>query len=67
MLSSEGATLGVWISYGEGKFNLLMSEENYNIVAKYGYRSTLLIQMDRITIRPWWKVTPLEDICDDAT
>jgi len=38
MLSSlEGATLGVWISHGEGKFNLPMSEENYNIVAKYGY------------------------------
>ena len=38
MLSSlEGATLGVWISHGEGKFNLPLSEENYNIVAKYGY------------------------------
>ncbi|SEQ09039.1 phosphoribosylformylglycinamidine synthase [Flavobacterium urocaniciphilum] len=38
MLSSlEGLTLGVWISHGEGKFNLPMSEDNYNIVAKYGY------------------------------
>ncbi|WP_158981171.1 MULTISPECIES: phosphoribosylformylglycinamidine synthase [unclassified Flavobacterium] len=38
MLSTlEGATLGVWISHGEGKFNLPMAEENYNIVAKYGY------------------------------
>ena len=38
MLSNlEGATLGVWISHGEGKFNLPMTEENYNIVAKYGY------------------------------
>ncbi|MBB1194874.1 phosphoribosylformylglycinamidine synthase [Flavobacterium sp. SOK18b] len=38
MLSSlEGATLGVWISHGEGKFNLPMAEENYNIVAKYRY------------------------------
>ncbi|MGZ9675611.1 phosphoribosylformylglycinamidine synthase [Flavobacterium sp. GNP001] len=38
MLSSlEGATLGVWISHGEGKFHLPMAEENYNIVAKYGY------------------------------
>ncbi len=38
MLSSlSGSTLGVWISHGEGKFNLPMSEENYNIVAKYGY------------------------------
>ena len=38
MLSSlAGSTLGVWISHGEGKFNLPMSEDNYNIVAKYGY------------------------------
>lgn len=40
MLSSlAGSTLGVWISHGEGKFNLPMSEDNYNIVAKYGYDS----------------------------
>jgi len=39
MLSSlEGATLGVWISHGEGKFSLPNSEENYDIVAKYGYK-----------------------------
>lgn len=39
MLSSlEGCTLGVWISHGEGKFNLPMPENNYNIVAKYGYQ-----------------------------
>jgi phosphoribosylformylglycinamidine synthase len=38
MLSSlEGATLGVWVSHGEGKFNLPMPEENYNIVSKYAY------------------------------
>ena len=38
MLSSlAGSTLGVWISHGEGKFDLPLSEENYNIVAKYGY------------------------------
>ncbi|MET2984086.1 phosphoribosylformylglycinamidine synthase [Aureibaculum conchae] len=38
MLSSlEGCTLGVWISHGEGKFNLPMPEDNYDIVAKYGY------------------------------
>ncbi|WP_405576733.1 phosphoribosylformylglycinamidine synthase [Winogradskyella sp. Asnod2-B02-A] len=38
MLSSlEGATLGVWISHGEGKFNLPYAEDQYNIVAKYGY------------------------------
>ncbi len=38
MLSSlEGATLGVWISHGEGKFSLPKTEDQYNIVAKYGY------------------------------
>jgi phosphoribosylformylglycinamidine synthase len=38
MLSSlEGASLGVWISHGEGKFNLPMPEDQYQIVAKYGY------------------------------
>jgi phosphoribosylformylglycinamidine synthase len=38
MLSSlEGAKLGVWISHGEGKFKLPNTENNYNIVAKYGY------------------------------
>ncbi len=40
MLSTlEGATLGVWVSHGEGKFNLPYAEEQYNIVAKYGYES----------------------------
>lgn len=38
MLSSlKDATLGVWISHGEGKFQLPMSEVNYDIVGKYGY------------------------------
>ncbi len=32
-----GATLGVWISHGEGKFNLPATEDRYNIVAKYAY------------------------------
>jgi phosphoribosylformylglycinamidine synthase len=40
MLSSlEGSVLGVWISHGEGKFNLPYTEDQYNIVAKYGYES----------------------------
>ena len=40
MLSSlEGATLGVWISHGEGKFNLPYAEDRYNIVGKYGYEA----------------------------
>ncbi|NNK82602.1 MAG: phosphoribosylformylglycinamidine synthase [Flavobacteriaceae bacterium] len=38
MLSTlAGSTLGVWISHGEGKFDLPYSEDKYNIVAKYGY------------------------------
>ena len=38
MLSTlSGSTLGVWISHGEGKFDLPYSEDKYNIVAKYGY------------------------------
>lgn len=38
MLSNlEGSTLGVWISHGEGKFDLKGAEADYNIVAKYGY------------------------------
>ena len=38
MLSTlAGSTLGVWISHGEGKFNLPYAEDQYNIVAKYGY------------------------------
>lgn len=40
MLSSlVGSTLGVWISHGEGKFSLPLSENQYDIVAKYGYES----------------------------
>ncbi len=38
MLSTlVGSTLGVWISHGEGKFNLPNREDQYNIVAKYAY------------------------------
>ncbi|MEP0264399.1 phosphoribosylformylglycinamidine synthase [Dokdonia sp.] len=36
--SLSGTTLGVWISHGEGKFNLPMHEHEYNIIAKYEYR-----------------------------
>ncbi|MCH5718388.1 phosphoribosylformylglycinamidine synthase [Niabella hibiscisoli] len=35
--SLAGATLGVWISHGEGKFNLPGTESQYDIVAKYAY------------------------------
>ena len=38
MLSSlAGSTLGVWISHGEGKFNLPKDESQYDIVGKYAY------------------------------
>lgn len=38
MLSTlAGCTLGVWISHGEGKFELPLPEENYHITGKYGY------------------------------
>ncbi|AEK22823.1 phosphoribosylformylglycinamidine synthase [Capnocytophaga canimorsus] len=40
MLSSlEGATLGIWISHGEGRFLLPETENQYHIVAKYAYAS----------------------------
>jgi phosphoribosylformylglycinamidine synthase len=40
MLSSlAGTTLGVWISHGEGKFDLPYTEDKYHIVAKYSYES----------------------------
>ena len=38
MLSSlENLNLGVWVSHGEGKFNLPYSENKYNIIANYSY------------------------------
>lgn len=40
MLSSlAGATLGVWVSHGEGRFQLPLAENQYNIVSKYGYET----------------------------
>ena len=40
MLSNlAGTTLGVWISHGEGKFSLPNTEDQYDIVAKYGYEA----------------------------
>ncbi len=35
--SLAGTTLGVWISHGEGKFNLPQDENAYHIAATYGY------------------------------
>ena len=38
MLSGlSGTTLGVWISHGEGKFDLPHTEDQYQIVSKYAY------------------------------
>jgi phosphoribosylformylglycinamidine synthase len=38
MLSTlAGTELGVWISHGEGKFDLPYAEDKYDIVAKYSY------------------------------
>jgi len=38
MLSTlAGSTLGVWISHGEGKFDLPYTEDKYSVVAKYAY------------------------------
>ncbi len=34
-----GSTIGVWISHGEGKFNMPKEESAYKILAKYGYDS----------------------------
>ncbi len=40
MLSSlAGSTLGVWVSHGEGRFQLPYEETQYNIVAKYAYEA----------------------------
>lgn len=35
--SLSGNKLGIWVSHGEGRFSLPMSEDNYNIVLKYTY------------------------------
>ncbi len=40
MLSSlAGSKLGVWVAHGEGKFHLPMSEDSYNVAAKYSYEA----------------------------
>lgn len=37
--SLSGSKLGIWVAHGEGRFNLPMPLDNYNIVAKYNYAS----------------------------
>ncbi len=40
MLSTlAGSTVGVWVSHGEGRFQLPYAEDQYRIVAKYAYES----------------------------
>ena len=35
--SLSGEKIGCWVAHGEGKFNLPLSEQEYNIVAKYNH------------------------------
>ncbi len=37
--SLSGSKLGIWVAHGEGKFNLPMPMECYNVVAKYNYNA----------------------------
>lgn len=37
--SLQGSALGIWITHGEGKFNLPLAENNYNIPLKYLYNA----------------------------
>jgi phosphoribosylformylglycinamidine synthase len=37
MKGLEGSTLGIWAAHGEGKFYLPMTEDHYQIPAKYHY------------------------------
>jgi phosphoribosylformylglycinamidine synthase len=37
--SLAGCRLGIWVSHGEGKFHLPLSESEYNIVGKFGYEA----------------------------
>jgi len=38
MLSSfSGRRLGIWVAHGEGRFNLPLTEDQYNIPVKYSY------------------------------
>jgi phosphoribosylformylglycinamidine synthase len=59
MLSGlEGTTLGVWISHGEGKFQLPYAEDRYNVVATYGY--------DRYPANPNGSDYNAAMLCDDS-
>ncbi|MCM1109647.1 MAG: phosphoribosylformylglycinamidine synthase [Clostridium sp.] len=34
-----GSKLGIWVAHGEGRFNMPMPLENYNVAARYSYKS----------------------------
>ncbi len=35
--SLSGCKIGIWVAHGEGRFELPMDEDKYNVVAKYNY------------------------------
>ncbi len=35
--SLSGSKIGIWVAHGEGRFELPMAEDKYNVVAKYNY------------------------------
>lgn len=37
--SLAGSKLGIWVAHGEGKFNLPLPLDRYNVVAKYSYNA----------------------------
>ena len=37
--SLSGDQLGIWVAHGEGKFDLPLPEDRYNVVLKYNYDS----------------------------
>ncbi|MDE5750650.1 MAG: phosphoribosylformylglycinamidine synthase subunit PurQ, partial [Duncaniella sp.] len=37
--SLSGSKLGIWVAHGEGKFNLPLPLDRYNVVAKYAYNA----------------------------
>jgi len=37
--SFAGSKLGVWVAHGEGRFNLPLPIDRYNVVAQYNYKS----------------------------
>ncbi len=53
-----GSTLGIWAAHGEGKFHFPYSEDNYQIVGKYGY--------DKLPANPNGSGFNTAAMCDDT-